>query len=74
MAAEVAVVVGDARIAVAGDEQTPRTETFGDGGRVPPGAEGGVEGHLTGRGLQEVDQLLQQDGRVGEHHLVLTEP
>ena len=73
VAREVAEVLGDARVAVAGDQLAVGPEALGDGGGVAAGAEGGVEGDLTGGRLQKVDQLLEQDGGVGECHLVLTE-
>ncbi len=62
-----------AGVAVAGDQQAVGAEALGDGGRMAAGAEGGVEGGLAGRGLEQVDELIEQDRRVGQGHLVLTD-
>ena len=70
-AVHVAEVLGDVRVAVAGEQQALLAEVRGDRLGVPAGAEGAVDRHVAGLGPEELQELLEQDRRVREHHLVL---
>ena len=54
-------------------EQAVRAEPRRDGLGMPAGAEGAVDGHLALDGTQELDELVEEDRRVRERHLVLSQ-
>ena len=72
LTSDVAEVLGHARVSITGDERAVAAEPLGDSSGMAAGAKRGVEGCLAGRGLQKIEELLNQHGGVCERHLVLT--
>ena len=57
---DVAEVLGDARVAVDGDETALGAQRRGDRLRVTAGAEGAVDGDLALRRAEQLEQLVEK--------------